>query len=142
MHRKLTSPVIHQLFTIPTRNTSLALNPLHDLSIRTVCSLPFNPCTGCAEHPEEPPAGQLRFASPATVDFTASLLSSASSMFRSKFFSTGGDEINTKCYDDDEQTQVLLNETRQTLEQALDAFTQKTHAALRAQGKSAVVWEG
>jgi hexosaminidase len=95
-----------------------------------------------ADNPTEPPAGQLRLASPATVDFTSSLLVAASSLFPSKFFSTGGDEINTNCYADDEATQVSLSDSGQTFEQALDTFTRKTHAALKAKGKTAVVWEG
>jgi hexosaminidase len=107
-----------------------------------VCFLPFSRSTDGADHPEEPPAGQLRVANPATGEFTASLLASAASMFRSKFFGTGGDEINAKCYSDDQQTQASLQASGQTLEQALDKFTQKNHAALRAQGKSAVVWQG
>ena len=62
-------------------------------------------------------------------------------MFPSTLFSTGGDELNTNCYDIDEPTQASLNETGRTLEQALDAFTQVTHKALEVQGKTPVVWE-
>ena len=61
-------------------------------------------------------------------------------MFPSTMFSTGGDEINARCYADDAQTQRDLN--GQTLEQALDAFTQATHGALKNLGKTPVVWEG
>jgi hexosaminidase len=61
-------------------------------------------------------------------------------MFPSGLFSTGGDEINARCYADDAQTQRDLD--GRTLEQALDAFTQATHGALRKLGKTPVVWEG
>ncbi|TFK34865.1 beta-hexosaminidase [Crucibulum laeve] len=77
----------------------------------------------------------------ATTNFTASLLSAASSMFPSKLFSTGGDELNTNCYDKDAETQTELNEQGKTLEQALDTFTQASHAALKKAGKRAVVWQ-
>jgi hexosaminidase len=94
-----------------------------------------------ADFANEPPAGQLRFASPSTAAFTASLLSSAASLFQGTLFGTGGDELNLPCYANDMETQKTLKEKGWTLEHALDVFTQKNHAALRAQGKTAVVWE-
>ncbi len=90
----------------------------------------------------EPPAGQLRMASPATTNFTTGLLSSAAKLFPSRLFSTGGDEVNTNCYVKDSETQQILSTTGQTLEGALDTFVQATHATLRDMGKSPVVWEG
>ena len=90
----------------------------------------------------EPPSGQLRFASPATTNFTAGLISAAAKMFQSSLFSTGGDELNIPCYDADAETQQILNATGQTLEQALSTFTQATHGALASEGKTPVVWEG
>lgn len=100
----------------------------------------------CAEstpwstYANEPPAGQLRLASPDTINFTAGLLSSVAGLFPSTLFSTGGDEINARCYADDVQTQRDLN--GQTFEQAFNAFTQATHGALKNLGKTLVVWEG
>ena len=58
----------------------------------------------------EPPAGQLRLANPATVNFTSNPLVSAASLFQSSYFSTGGDEINANCYASDAQTQAELSE--------------------------------
>jgi hexosaminidase len=57
----------------------------------------------------EPPAGQLRLANPSTVNFTANLVKAMSSMSPSKYFSTGGDEINANCYAQDNQTQEELS---------------------------------
>jgi len=57
----------------------------------------------------EPPAGQLRFANAATTQFTANLVKEVSSMFPSKLFSTGGDELNTNCYTNDSPTQEDLS---------------------------------
>jgi hexosaminidase len=90
----------------------------------------------------EPPAGQLRLASPATVNFTSALLTSASSLFQSKYFSTGGDEINAHCYAEDAETQKQLGASGRTFEQALSDFTVSTHGALRKVGKTPVVWQG
>ena len=89
----------------------------------------------------EPPAGQLRFADPEVVNFTTSLLSSVASTLPSSYFSTGGDELNTKCYANDVPTQQQLNATNTTLLEALDTFTHSTHVALIAQNKTPVVWE-
>lgn len=68
------------------------------------------------------------------------LLSAVAELVSSTLFSTGGDEINVRCYEDDAQTQRDLN--GRTLNQALDAFTQATHGAIRKLGKTPVVWEG
>ncbi|EAU86209.2 beta-hexosaminidase [Coprinopsis cinerea okayama7 len=76
-----------------------------------------------------------------TVNFTSSLLTSVARLFPSKFFSTGGDEINQPCYEDDAATQKELEKQGKTLEQALDTFTQVTHRALHDMGKTTVVWQ-
>lgn len=94
-----------------------------------------------ATYANEPPAGQLRFAVPEVVNFTASLISSVAQTLVSKYFSTGGDELNTNCYVNDTVTQQQLNQTGMTLNDALNTFTQATHGALIAQGKTPVVWE-
>ncbi|KAI0759376.1 N-acetylhexosaminidase [Trametes elegans] len=89
----------------------------------------------------EPPAGQLRLASPFTTNFTAGLLATVARMFPSAVMSTGGDELNTDCYAQDPETQADLQASGRTLEEALDVFTRATHAAIRAEGKTPAVWE-
>jgi len=68
-------------------------------------------------------------------------LVNAAELFPGNYFSTGGDEINAKCYTDDLGTQQALAASGKTFEQALDEFTQAEHEALRGVGKTAVVWE-
>ncbi|KAG2341533.1 glycoside hydrolase family 20 protein [Suillus weaverae] len=97
--------------------------------------------TPWAHYANEPPAGQLRFALPEVVNFTTSLLTGVAKNLPSSYFSTGGDELNTNCYANDYPTQLQLNSTGMTLNGALDTFTQVTHAALIAEGKTPVVWE-
>ncbi|KAG1888014.1 glycoside hydrolase family 20 protein [Suillus fuscotomentosus] len=94
-----------------------------------------------ADFANEPPAGQLRFALPEVMNFTASLLTNVAKALPSHYFSTGGDELNTNCYANDYLTEQQLNRTGMTLNGALDTFTQTTHGALIAQGKTPVVWE-
>jgi len=57
-------------------------------------------------------------------------------------FSTGGDELNTNCYTQDNQTQTELQSSSKTLDQALDIFLQAEHAVLRKMGKTPVVKAG
>lgn len=90
----------------------------------------------------EPPAGQLRLASSTATHYTADLLAAVAKMFPSTLFSTGGDELNTNCYAADMDTQQDLQSSGKTLEEALDTFTQVTHKAIIAEGKTPVVWEG
>ncbi|KAI0365306.1 N-acetylhexosaminidase [Pilatotrama ljubarskyi] len=97
--------------------------------------------TPWATYANEPPAGQLRFANATVTSYVANLFSAVAKLFPSTLFSTGGDELNTNCYDIDTPTQAALNATGRTLEQALDVFTQETHKALEAKGKTPVVWE-
>ncbi|KAI0927731.1 hypothetical protein AcV5_008188 [Taiwanofungus camphoratus] len=89
----------------------------------------------------EPPAGQLRFANETIVKWTAGLFSEVAKMFPSSIVSTGGDEVNAHCYDNDPETQFDLNITGRTFEQALDYFTSGTHGALLSAGKIPAVWE-
>jgi len=87
------------------------------LTLQMVSPLPYDGCVCSDRTPIEPPQGQLRFAVPATQNFTTSVLQSFSSMFSSKLFSTGGDEINTLCYQDDAATQSALSSAKLTFEQ-------------------------
>ena len=76
------------------------------------------------------------------TNYVADLFTAVTKLFPSTLFSTGGDELNTNCYANDEPTQAALNASGSTLEQALDQFTQVTHKALEVKGKTPVVWEG
>lgn len=76
------------------------------------------------------------------MSFAADLVTAAAKAVKSTLFSTGGDEVNTKCYDDDEQTQADLQKMGMTLEGALNYFVGALHKVLREQHKTPVVWEG
>ncbi|KAI4525031.1 glycoside hydrolase family 20 protein [Schizophyllum commune Loenen D] len=89
----------------------------------------------------EPPAGQLRFSSKDVVDFASSLVKAVAGNLSSSYFSTGGDEINTKCYEADEQFQQELNATGASFDTALDSFIQEVHGSLAEVNKTPVVWE-
>jgi len=100
-----------------------------------------NQASPWADYANEPPAGQLRLASPAVITFISDVIDAVSSSLPGKYFSTGGDEINTYCYQQDAETQADLKQSGQTFEQALNSFTQHTHGVLAKNGKTPVVWE-
>ncbi|ORY26256.1 glycoside hydrolase superfamily [Naematelia encephala] len=89
----------------------------------------------------QPPPGQLRFADPAVAEFVNGLFTSTLGLVSGPYFGTGGDEINENCMLQDEQTAQALERNAWTLDDALDDFTAKTHATIRQQGKTPVVWQ-
>jgi hexosaminidase len=90
----------------------------------------------------EPPAGQIRIANPAAVNFTGDMLAAVARTLPSSLFSIGGDEINIPCYTNDSATQQDLLESGKTFDQALSDFVQSNQEALAGIGKTPVVWEG
>ncbi|KAL0064340.1 Glucosamine-6-phosphate isomerase (Glucosamine-6-phosphate deaminase) (GNPDA) (GlcN6P deaminase) [Marasmius tenuissimus] len=89
----------------------------------------------------EPPSGQLRLASEATLNFTLDMLTAVASKLPSKFFHTGGDEVNQPCYNRDQQTQDELGKSGRSLEDAIGDWVDATHDRLRSIGKTPIVWE-
>lgn len=89
----------------------------------------------------EPPAGQLRFVLPEVTTFISKLFKATTDLLPSKYFSTGGDELNMDCYVNDTVTQNYLQKTNTTIDQGLDVFTKETHRTLNEAGKTPVVWQ-
>ncbi|EKM55102.1 glycoside hydrolase family 20 protein [Phanerochaete carnosa HHB-10118-sp] len=117
----------------PGHETAIGLS--HPEHVACYLSTPW------ADFASEPPAGQLRLATPATVNFTVALVASVSAKFRSALFSTGGDEVNANCYTQDTQTQADLAQSGLSFDEALNEFLLATHAVIRAQGKTPIVKE-
>ncbi|VDC07079.1 unnamed protein product [Peniophora sp. CBMAI 1063] len=88
---------------------------------------------------EEPPAGQLRLASLEVVNFTNGLFSVVTDVMPSTLLSTGGDELNIPCYEDDSVTQEQLRTSGKNLTQALQTFVDTLHSTIRSKGKTPVV---
>lgn len=89
----------------------------------------------------EPPAGQLRLANDDALKLIVDIFSHVTEQIPGTLFSSGGDEVNKKCYEDDEVTQASLRAKNQTINQALSNFVLKTHEAIRKSHKVPVVWE-
>ncbi|GAA5900768.1 hypothetical protein JCM5296_004890 [Sporobolomyces johnsonii] len=89
----------------------------------------------------EPPAGQLKLGLADVLEFTQRLLQSVAPVFPSKYFSTGGDEVNALCYLQDPDVSVAMAAHNATLDDLLSEFVRGTHETLRKVGKTPVVWE-
>ena len=76
------------------------------------------------------------------LTFVQQLFTSVLRDLPGKYFSSGGDEINSNCYNKDNITQAQLVKQNKTLEQALDTFVQASHKPILSAGKYPVVWEG
>ncbi|KZT13148.1 glycoside hydrolase family 20 protein [Laetiporus sulphureus 93-53] len=94
-----------------------------------------------ADYAAEPPSGQLRFANATVANWTAGLFAEVAKLFPSTIISTGGDEVNAYCYEQDPETQYDLNSTGRSFNDALSDFVAGNHAALIAAGKTPAVWE-
>lgn len=93
------------------------------------------------EYAAEPPSGQIRIADDKATAFVGDVFASVAKIFPGDMLSTGGDEIVSKCYDEDEPTQEALRAQNITLEEALAGFIRSTHQVLREHNKTPVVWE-
>lgn len=90
----------------------------------------------------EPPAGQLRIASNDTVEFVRAMITSVVADLPGTMVSTGGDEVNLQCWEDDEATQTDLVAKGITINEALKAFIADLQGALRQLGKRAFIKAG
>ncbi|GAA5901608.1 hypothetical protein JCM8208_001554 [Rhodotorula glutinis] len=89
----------------------------------------------------EPPAGQLKLGDPDVLAFSRRVLRHATSSSSSRLFSTGGDEVNERCYLDDPATAAVLVAQNLTVDELLAEFVNGIHDAVRESGKEPVVWE-
>lgn len=95
-----------------------------------------------ATYANEPPAGQLRIASNATLAFSRQLFVSVAEMLPGTMMSSGGDEVNLPCWNDDEDTMQDLQERGITIADALNQFIQEIQGVLRDCGKTPFIKSG
>ncbi|GAA5964192.1 hypothetical protein JCM8115_002822 [Rhodotorula mucilaginosa] len=89
----------------------------------------------------EPPAGQITLGHHDALLFSERLLHEAALLTASPLLSTGGDEINERCYLEDEDTAAVMRSRNATLDDLLGEFVIGTHDTVRQHGKIPVVWE-
>ncbi len=95
-----------------------------------------------SQYASEPPAGQLHIASNSTLSFALQMFDSVASNLRGPMMSSGGDEVNLPCWQEDEATVQDLEQSGTTIEDALNAFIQAVQAVLTARGKVPLIKSG
>ncbi|KAI0364269.1 N-acetylhexosaminidase [Pilatotrama ljubarskyi] len=89
-----------------------------------------------SKYANEPPAGQLRIASLSTLAFVRMMFSSIAAALPGTMMSSGGDEVNLPCWDEDEQTMSDLAQRNLTIADALNEFVQTVQAVIKEHGKT------
>ncbi|KAI0642477.1 N-acetylhexosaminidase [Trametes meyenii] len=89
-----------------------------------------------SKYASEPPAGQLRIASPSTLSFAHTLFTSMARTLPSTMMSSGGDEVNLPCWEDDQQTMADLARRNITIDDALNEFVQTVQDVIVEHGKT------
>ncbi|TCD63749.1 N-acetyl-glucosamine-6-phosphate deacetylase [Steccherinum ochraceum] len=87
------------------------------------------------KYANEPPAGQLRIAVNATVEFSKTLFQSVIDLLTGTMMSSGGDEVNLPCWNEDEETIQALAQSNTTIGQALSSFVQEVQGVMAKNGK-------
>ncbi|CAG8536750.1 6081_t:CDS:2 [Paraglomus occultum] len=90
----------------------------------------------------EPPSGQLNPILPKTYDFVRQLITELSSWFPDKFWHTGGDEVNTHCWESTDSIREYLSSNPGTsISMVLQTFLNVEYDAVRGSGKTPITWE-
>ena len=95
-----------------------------------------------SKYASEPPAGQLRIASNATLQFSKNLFQSAIDLLSGTMMSSGGDEVNLPCWNEDEPTIEDLAQSNTTIDQALNNFIHEVQGVMHANGKMPFIKSG
>lgn len=78
----------------------------------------------------------------ATVEFSKQLFQSAIDLLDGTMMSSGGDEVNLPCWEEDEETMQALAESNTTIAQALDSFIQEVQGVMKKNGKMPFIKSG
>ncbi|KAI0816052.1 N-acetylhexosaminidase [Trametes gibbosa] len=89
-----------------------------------------------SKYASEPPAGQLRIASSSTLEFARTMFSAIADTLPGTMMSSGGDEVNLLCWEEDEQTMSDLVTRNITIEDALNEFVQTVQDVIIQHGKT------
>ncbi|RPD53006.1 N-acetylhexosaminidase [Lentinus tigrinus ALCF2SS1-7] len=89
-----------------------------------------------SKYASEPPAGQLRIASPTTLAFAKTFFASVASNLPGKMMSSGGDEVNLLCWEEDDETQADLAQRNITISDALNQFVETVQGVIAAHDKT------
>jgi hexosaminidase len=98
--------------------------------------------TPWSKYASEPPAGQLRIANKNTLAFVKSLFDSVATIFTGTMMSSGGDEVNLACWEEDEDFVNDLHVANTSIPEALDSFVQEVQSVIKQHGKIPFIKSG
>ena len=84
----------------------------------------------------------MRIASDGTLTFAKELFASVAGILKGTMMSSGGDEVNLPCWEEDEETQQNLQQKNITIAQALDIFIQEVQGVMKQHGKTPFIKSG
>ena len=76
------------------------------------------------------------------MSFAKTLFDSVASTLPSKMMSSGGDEVNLPCWEEDEQTQADLAQRNITIAEALNEFVRAVQGVIVKHGKTPFIKSG
>jgi hexosaminidase len=89
----------------------------------------------------EPPSGQLNVIHKGTVDLMNELVSEALETFPDTYFHAGGDEINLKCWETNDEMTKYAKDKGVGLDQLWYDFTNNMIAHVKKGKKKSIIWE-
>lgn len=95
-----------------------------------------------SRYASEPPAGQLRIANEGTLKFAMELFDSVASVFTGTMLSSGGDEVNLACWEEDAETVRDLEKANVTIGEALDRFVREVQGVIKKHNKMPFIKSG
>lgn len=95
-----------------------------------------------SKYANEPPAGQLRIASEGTIDFSKQLFDAIARNLKGTMMSSGGDEVNLPCWEEDQVTVQDLARRNMSIAQALDAFVVDIQGVIKQHNKVPFIKSG
>ena len=95
-----------------------------------------------SKYASEPPAGQLRIASKETVGFVKAIFDGVGKRVNGRMMSSGGDEVNLACWEEDEETMEELKRRNMTIGEALNGFVEEVQSVMEKNGKTPFIKSG
>lgn len=95
-----------------------------------------------SRYASEPPAGQLRIANESTIAFSKELFDSVADVFAGPMMSSGGDEVNLPCWEEDENFVHDLEAANTTIPEALDRFVREIQGVIKKHDKMPLIKSG
>ncbi|KAJ9089787.1 Glucosamine-6-phosphate isomerase (Glucosamine-6-phosphate deaminase) (GNPDA) (GlcN6P deaminase) [Entomophthora muscae] len=89
----------------------------------------------------EPPSGQIDPTNPKSIKIVKDLMDEFVELFPDSRLHLSGDEVNQKCWDEDENIQKYVKENDIDSKSLLDGFAKKMHDHAKEKKRSILVWE-